>query len=203
MSSIFECCIKNDAIRLMEILDGLSPEERQKILIQKNEDEYTYLHTAVRFNSYRVLKKFMELGGDANTIDMVGRSLLQHAAFRGSLECIEILLDAGADIKYANDSHRSTPFEYAIRGTNLECLELLVRRCGYIYEMRGSPLLHFAAICGDKDCMKFLIQYGSDPYALDCIDCVFLDCIIDENLKKEMEDYVKEFETLNIKEPEN
>jgi ankyrin repeat protein len=58
--------------------------------------------------------------------DMQG-TLLQVAALKGHSDCVEALLEAGADMEIAHPIYGMTPFLWACQNTHLLCVQLLVR----------------------------------------------------------------------------
>lgn len=58
---------------------------------------------AVVGNNTSMIKEFISHGGDVNTANKYGDSLLRYALSNGSVEAVELLLEAGANPNLAND----------------------------------------------------------------------------------------------------
>lgn len=71
----------------------------------------------------------------------------------------------------------------------------------YEAEKEDTTPLHEAAFANSIECVKLLINYGADITIKDKKGKTFLECIRDDIFKKEMEDYVHSFASLDIKEP--
>ncbi len=72
------------------------------------------------------VKKLLELGADINAKDVVGWSLLSHAARHGMTDSAKELLDLGADINTADRGTGWTPLMSAITNGRGETAQLLI-----------------------------------------------------------------------------
>jgi hypothetical protein len=88
------------------------------------------------------------------------------AAFRGDLECIKLLIDAGADVN--GEGFLGTPLSQAAWANNTAATQLLIARgarVGQVGHGDSFTALHWAASSeeGDPTLVKFLLKHGADP----------------------------------------
>nr|WP_306800213.1 ankyrin repeat domain-containing protein [Endozoicomonas sp. YOMI1] len=87
---------------------------------------------------------------------------LHHAANGGYLQCLELLIEKGADINASNHRGR-TPFHAVVIGGNDDLLELFKKRADIdTADNVGNTPLHFAAEMGDLVCVKKLLANGAN-----------------------------------------
>jgi ankyrin repeat protein len=85
------------------------------------------------------------------------------AAHEGHAECLQLLLDAGAD-KDATTNVNSTPLLIAAWKGHLECVEVLLKAdCDVdALDKNGNTALSAAVIGNHADCVLALVQAGAD-----------------------------------------
>eukprot|EP00798_Chlamydomonas_sp_ICE-L_P023048 gene23048-biopygen31657 len=106
----------------------------------------------------------LEQGANVNSTDSWTLSTpLFGAALDGYEECIEALLDCGADVN-SKDRNGSTPLHKAAYKGHVECIKaLLVRGADVnIKDYFGSTPLHEASYKGHMECVKALLGRGAD-----------------------------------------
>jgi ankyrin repeat protein len=84
----------------------------------------------------------------------------------GSVEVLNILIDAGADVFGSNSLHVASSLG------NMELIKLLVEKGASIdtkYNQDGWSLLHTAAFYGSIDIIRFLLDHGASPKITDKI----------------------------------
>lgn len=89
--------------------------------------------------------------------------MLMRAAGRGHVNCVRLLLGAGAN-KEAKDKQRFTALMCAAAGGHADCVQLLMD-CGASKEVhaeRGVTALMCAAGAGQTDCVRLLMDGGAD-----------------------------------------
>jgi len=93
---------------------------------------------------------------------------LHYAACNGHRDCIDILINAKADVN-AQNSRGSTPLHYAVEYGHRYCLDTLIRAKADVnaQDKDGFIPLHIAARNGLRDCMDILLKAKSDLNALD------------------------------------
>jgi hypothetical protein len=91
-----------------------------------------------------------------------------HTAAAKCRNCLEILLDSGADIE-AKTNHQSTPLIIATCNENSECVSLLLERGANIEAVDdcAGTAICAAAAYGTLDCAKLLIDHGANINVLD------------------------------------
>ncbi|MDR3405762.1 MAG: ankyrin repeat domain-containing protein [Chthoniobacter sp.] len=107
-------------------------------------------------------------GADANAVIDQWTALLW-AAQEGHTEIVDLLLDAGANVNFA-DSGGFTPLKQAVGESRIETMEHLLLR-GADVSHRGATdggctALHTAAAYGRIECIRLLLLYGADVRAL-------------------------------------
>jgi ankyrin repeat protein len=111
------------------------------------------------------VKAAIEDGADPDYVSngVFGQSALKVAAAHGYVDVIELLLKRGANINIV-DEDGSTPLMYALLHENNNAVKILVangadvRRAGGIW---GHTPLHLAAMNGDPDIVKLLLERGA------------------------------------------
>ena len=96
-----------------------------------------------------------------------GRSPLLCAASKGSMESVNLLLNAGCRVSEAADDG-STPLHQAAKSGSLETVQLLIERGSDIYAVThdGSSMLHYAILgTGERlsIVVDFFLERGLDP----------------------------------------
>lgn len=127
------------------------------------------------------VKECIEKKADVNYSDKVGRTALHYACAGGYYEVCEFLIKSGAKVNIA-DYKNWTPLHIAVTKMHKEIAELLLKNQANIYALlphalppnRGkrtlSMSIHYAAIKGDKEMTKLLIEYGANVDDLDKAD---------------------------------
>jgi hypothetical protein len=121
-----------------------------KIIIEKSADDLT---------------QFLNKGGDQliNAKNNDGRTPLHTAAMYNSKDCLQLLLDYGAEIN-AKGKNGLTPLHNTALYNSKDCLQLLLEAGAEINakDKYGWTPLHTAVTYGAVDCLKMLIQLGAD-----------------------------------------
>lgn len=103
-TSLFtECCLRGDRAQA-QALARSHPE-----LLRAPEP----WHAATSLNSVPALQLLLDLGGRLDTADASGAQPLHTAAFAGSLDAVNFLLEHGADVNAVERRYNSTPFGWA------------------------------------------------------------------------------------------
>uniref|UniRef100_A0A665UFA6 Serine/threonine-protein phosphatase 6 regulatory ankyrin repeat subunit C-like n=1 Tax=Echeneis naucrates TaxID=173247 RepID=A0A665UFA6_ECHNA len=104
-------------------------------------------------------------GFDINILDDNGRTCLHAAASGGNVDCLNLLLNNGADVDIKDILGRS-PLHYAAANGNSHCTISLVRAGANVngLDLMGCSPLHYAAashtFCG---CLDYLLDNGANP----------------------------------------
>lgn len=106
-------------------------------------------------------------GADANAV-IENWTPLFWAAQEGHTEIVDVLLDAGANVNFA-DPGDFTPLKQAIGESHTDTAEhLLLRGADISHRCQsddGCTVLHTAAAYGRLHCIRLLLRYGADPHA--------------------------------------
>lgn len=190
-------------------------------------DEYdqTVFHYVVMFDAMKCLDVLIERGGIETMTKETKRDILRKALRYGPYEKrdpLEVLLEHQCfrDILNEQDKNGKTFLHYAIsrlRDGSLDCLVYLIEHGGHesIHKLdnKGGSLLHHAAIfysfnatyAMETEWMlsfaKTLIDYGVNPHIKDRDGHEFLDYVFEPKLKEELEEYISQISTMDIKEP--
>lgn len=107
-------------------------------------------------------------GADANTV-VDHWTPLMWAAQEGHTEIVRLLLDAGANVNFA-DPGGFTPLKQAIGDSHLDTAEHLLLRGANVGHRcssdGGCTVLHTAGAYGRVECIRLLLLYGADLRAL-------------------------------------
>lgn len=100
--------------------------------------------TAAKSESPELLKVYLDQGTDVN-LKAESKTLLMWTCIPGSLACMTLLLDRGADVNQI-DANGATALKYAIEGTSSELVHLLLKRGAdpTITDWRGENALDYA-----------------------------------------------------------
>lgn len=179
-------------------------------LLIRNIYEESPLHLACEGRSSICLKLLIQHFGTEyiNLKNKNGETALDKAARSGSKECVQILIDSGADIHSIDTLFNWNSLFYAVKADSKDCLKLLLDAGGIknIYEKDryGNTLLHVAATnFASTELLKFIIDICGNSIinTRNCYNKTFLDCITSDKKKEEMENYIREAVMMEIKEP--
>ena len=90
---------------------------------------------------------------------------LEIAAAEGHVKCLEALLNAGADVKYANCDNGYTPLMWAARNGKDECVEVLIKAGADVNigdSHNENALMHASSYLQNIKCIKLLLEAGAD-----------------------------------------
>ncbi|CAG5119950.1 unnamed protein product [Candidula unifasciata] len=111
-----------------------------------------------------VLAKILALNPRMAFEDKHGRRAIHHAAKNGHLECVRLLLKAGA-ISNCSDLFGRSPLHLACSRGHVDIVTLLVQQCAHINSCRsetGENALHVTATTSHIDVMQVLLDNGGD-----------------------------------------
>jgi ankyrin repeat protein len=88
-------------------------------------------------------------------------SALMIAAIKGHTELVKLLIAKDADVNKTG----WTPLHYAASGAKTDVIEILLEHSAYIdaESPNGSTPLMMAAMYGNVDCVRMLLEAGADP----------------------------------------
>ncbi|KAM3919497.1 ankyrin repeat and SOCS box protein 2 [Leptodactylus fuscus] len=141
-----------------------------KRLCEPNKDGWLPMHEAAYYGSLRCLKVLLKaypLMIDQRTLQE--ETALQHATVKGHLDCIQFLLESGAEPDIVN-KNRETPLYKACEKNNIKAVQLLVEyradvnhRCN-----QGWTALHEAVARNELDIIDILVHGGAKIEAKNC-----------------------------------
>lgn len=139
----------NDAIAALLIERGASanPELANKLVLWG--PWLTPLMAAGEAGNTALVRKFLGMNADPNTVGFEGRTALYYASVKGDGEIVRILVEAGARLDYRMD--------------------VLIPGSGGYYEAKGETALMAAARAGHAQAVKVLLQKGANPRLTDWI----------------------------------
>ena len=136
-----------------------------------DKDGTTALHAAVETCRHELLPKYIERCPSAMELrNILSSTPLEIAVIHGCKECVQILIDHGADInaqsdRTTSDAFSTTPLMLSIAREATAVTELLIRhpRCDInaVDLFTGMTALHRAADIGDIHIVKLLLENGA------------------------------------------
>ena len=132
-----------------------------------DDDSNTPLHWAIRsIHADEVVPPLLEAGAEPNTANSGGETPLHAAASRGCLQCVRLLLQAGAEPEpeERNRSGNTPLLEASARGHE-EIVQLLLEAGAEpnAANSGGETPLHAAASRGCLQCVRLLLETGAEP----------------------------------------
>ena len=130
----------------------------------EEKNNQTALHYAAMGGRLEVMKRLVDAGQDVNQRDELGeRTPLMLAAWQGRTDCVEYLIQKGAQLDL-EEKNNQTALHYAAMGGRLEVMKRLVE-AGHNVNQRGWPWERTPLMCaaerGHTDCMEYLILNGA------------------------------------------
>ncbi|XP_046398435.1 transient receptor potential channel pyrexia [Ischnura elegans] len=135
----------------------------------ENEDE-TALGYAVRANATECLDALVAAGASVNAFGARGYAPLHVAAELSHMDCIPILLTAGADLHEKTQDHNGfTPLHILASDGEAEGVKVLLKAGASpaAVDARGQSPLHLSARAQAADAVGELLRAGADPNLAD------------------------------------
>jgi ankyrin repeat protein len=127
------------------------------------EDNSTPLNNAAITLPVASMKTLVDRGGAfVNQVDKDGDTALKLAAMVGDDDCLQFLLDRGADIHHS-EGHNGTALHAAAARGSVECCRLLLARGARTSTIAGpyQTVIQAAAASGDAETMRLILE--ADP----------------------------------------
>lgn len=128
----------------------------------------TPLHWAVTCSSGKLrlecVKILIKAGVDLEAQNRVGNTALHYAAATRKAECMECLLDGGADVNRQGEKSLQTPLHFAANAGDVDSVRLCINRGADInaVDVNGDSALHLCSRKGAQACIDTLIESGAD-----------------------------------------
>ncbi|KAK4328896.1 hypothetical protein Pmani_000705 [Petrolisthes manimaculis] len=118
-------------------------------------------------------------GGDPNSRDARGWTLLHHAVYKSAYEVCELLLECDGDVN-AVDSHGRTPLLLAAYRGNHKIMELLLSHGSDVnkQDWTGQTALHWAASEGSTDTVQVLLDHNADTTIVSHTGLLYTDLLV-------------------------
>eukprot|EP00026_Physarum_polycephalum_P003824 Phypoly_transcript_03840.p1 GENE.Phypoly_transcript_03840~~Phypoly_transcript_03840.p1 ORF type:complete len:767 (+),score=95.81 Phypoly_transcript_03840:20-2320(+) len=122
---------------------------------------------ASKGNAARLVATIRKDPSSINFADEFGRFPLHYAVLKGNLECVQILLENGANVN-TGDANKLTPLHYAASTHQITFIRLL-RKFGADINHHISGNTPLGNCAGGEEsanlleCVKFLLEEGADP----------------------------------------
>ena len=140
--------------------------------VQAEDGEVQKLFDACKVDDSDAVEKLLRKPLSPNMTIEHSETALHVAAHTGSVECLALLLEAGADkdaVAYVAFSF-CTALDFAAKNGHLEVVRLLLdfdADTGAADDMYGRSALHWAAIKGHLEIVRLLLGAGADKDATD------------------------------------
>jgi len=141
-----------------------------------DEEKRTCLMAASAHGHTHVVKLLLEHGGNANQVDVLGRSSLTEACAYGHEHIVSLLLNTGCAHANAETVYGTTALHYALESGSAAVVALIldaqgdpnhpIRREGEIIQMNLSPLM-YSAMRGHTRICELLLEARAEVNARD------------------------------------
>ncbi|XP_063715930.1 uncharacterized protein LOC134843662 [Symsagittifera roscoffensis] len=134
---------------------------------------FTAIHYAAGYGHVQLLRSFQQfkLPLDSKAENENKATGLHMACCRGSIACVEFLLNAGLAIE-STDGGGCTPLIVTAKNGHAPLAIYLINKGANIRHVdnEGDTVLHWAAYTGQTDLVQLLLRYGLNPAQLDTFD---------------------------------
>lgn len=135
---------------------------------EEDDPVMVFMFEAIRENKHKRVKciiKDKKVG--VNRLNVNGVGLLHEASYRGSIKCVKVLIDYGADVNFI-DSEGWTPLHAAVCGEQMSCIKYLIENGADINynDMQGVTPLRMAVNVKNIEIIDYLVKRGADVMAV-------------------------------------
>lgn len=115
------------------------------------------LRLAVRVGHEFSVRALLQAGADASIVDENGQTILMHAVYGGSVECVKMVLPL-VDVNRQDDDGK-TALSYAASDGNVSLVKLLKKQIDPLLGCaEGKTALHDAVLGGSMECVRALLE---------------------------------------------
>eukprot|EP00824_Muranothrix_gubernata_P007022 TRINITY_DN19004_c0_g1_i1.p2 TRINITY_DN19004_c0_g1~~TRINITY_DN19004_c0_g1_i1.p2 ORF type:complete len:431 (-),score=110.29 TRINITY_DN19004_c0_g1_i1:158-1450(-) len=127
---------------------------------KRNSEGQIPLHAAAREGNMGILKQLKAAGSDLNAQDSRGQTPVFVACMAGQNEAVAFLKEGGANLDLTDKEGR-VPLHAAVLEHQPETLRLVLSyQCNVNARAEGRAAAHLAALIGDVDVLKVLVEVG-------------------------------------------
>lgn len=142
---------------------------------------WTLLHKACVYGSVEVIRLLIALGAYLDVIDQDGSSPLWYACRAGHAECVQELIQSGADVRKLRGTKETVLHSCVVRD-KVDCAKLIIDswpESVFMVDRSGFTALRDAVYFQSVKCVRLLLQCGSlvnqmDHKKLTSLDHCFL-----------------------------
>jgi hypothetical protein len=161
--------IGRDTYRLQSLVKNVRKATKGDLSYREGKDGLTLLHRAViQGGDTLVVEQLLNNGAKINMGDNHERTALFHAASRGDMPAIKLLIERKADV-CAQDCSKQNVLHVIARGGLVEALELLLDSNAQseinAEDKDGMTPLHYATKSDFRECVRILMAHGADANA--------------------------------------
>jgi len=119
---------------------------------------------AARTGACDELRELLARGGDPNAVDGEGMTAMMMAAGRGHLNCVQVLVESGADINLQDKRKGLTALKFAVGEARVDVARYLLDQGADVNETDhfGRTGLMFAAGQGSIPMVALFLERGAD-----------------------------------------
>ena len=156
ITALYTCC-ENGYEHLCAML--LS---RKDIVVCDEYQKTTPLHAACYGDHSGILKKLIDVTGNANLTDINGKTPLHIACEYGSYDCVDLLTRIPGVLVDISDSECKTPLYIAVENGFVECANLMLRRLGRKLDVHKRSIdgVSIFDVCRTRSLFSVLRQYS-------------------------------------------
>jgi len=137
------------------------------------EDDFKYLVNKIEDESEKFAKKTYLIKFLSKIRDQFDQTLIHHAAFKGKLKCLKILIGCKSNENKRKTEEEQTSCLFACKNGETKCDNTLFGNVVSVnvYNLERKTPLFLAAGEGHQECVELLIRKGGDVNAKDENDC--------------------------------
>jgi hypothetical protein len=138
-------------------------------LFERDSVQWTALHSAAVNGNYPVVDELLKRGCLIDAVSDHGQSALHMASYSGSLQTVQVLVQAGANVNCATSFEKLTPLHIACQRDWKQIAKYLIDHGADVNagNVIDRTPLHFVAQTGRTDLGVMLLKAGADSLKMD------------------------------------